>query len=240
MDQFDTLKREATKLERNLEDKVARYQQLVQSIPDSTNNDLFLAESGMGGGTSSPSKTSVEDEATLRHDIQRTLTTLQDLVNTQLQPASEKLGSQSSSLLVKRYREILFDLTGDFEKSRQAHTRKMERLKLMEGAAASKKNSSLDIDNNPDKHLMRELNHISNSQSAAAAVINQATEIRNELRSQGLSFGRITAGMGQIMNNVPGINTIVEKIKRKKSKNDMILIGVISSCILFTIWYLFG
>lgn len=27
MDQFDSLKREATKLERNLEDKVARYQQ---------------------------------------------------------------------------------------------------------------------------------------------------------------------------------------------------------------------
>mmetsp|Transcript_38998 Transcript_38998/g.44901 ORF Transcript_38998/g.44901 Transcript_38998/m.44901 type:complete len:240 (+) Transcript_38998:337-1056(+) len=239
MDQFDTLKREATKLERNLEDKVARYQQLVQSIPDSTNNDLFLAESGMGGGTA-PSKTSVEDEATLRHDIQRTLTTLQDLVTTQLQPASEKLGTQSSSLLVKRYREILFDLTGDFEKSRQAHTRKMERIKLMEGVAASKKNSALEIDNNPDKHLMREFNHISNSQSAAAAVINQATEIRNELRSQGLSFGRITAGMGQIMNNVPGINTIVEKIKRKKSKNDLILIGVISSCILFTVWYLFG
>mmetsp|Transcript_11371 Transcript_11371/g.12207 ORF Transcript_11371/g.12207 Transcript_11371/m.12207 type:complete len:85 (+) Transcript_11371:2-256(+) len=75
MDQFDTLKREATKLERNLEDKVARYQQLVQSIPDSTNNDLFLAESGMGGsGTSSPSKTLVEGEATtglekIRHAI---------------------------------------------------------------------------------------------------------------------------------------------------------------------------
>jgi len=236
MGQFDNLKRDATKLERNLEDKVARYQQLVQSIPDSTNNDLFLAETGMGGNSS----TSVEDEATLRHDIQRTLTTLQDLVTTQLQPASEKLGSQSSSLLVKRYREILFDLTGDFEKSRQAHTRKMERIRLMEGSASKNKNNSLEIDNNPDKHLMREFNHISNSQSAAAAVINQATEIRNELRSQGLSFGRISAGMGQIMGNIPGINTIVEKIKRKKSKNDMILIGVISSCILFTVWYLFG
>lgn len=241
MDQFDTLKREATKLERNLEDKVARYQQLVQSIPDSTNNDLFLAESGMNGGTSS--STSVEDEATLRHDIQRTLTALQDLVTTQLQPASEKLGSQSSSLLVKRYREILFDLTGDFEKSRQAHTRKLERMKLMEGRTANNNNANGKIDSDggmDSRHLMREFNHISNSQSAAAAVIDQATEIRNDLRTQGLSFGRITAGMGQIMGNIPGINTIVEKIKRKKSKDDMIVIGVISSCLLFTLWYLFG
>lgn len=237
--QFDSLKREATKLERNLEDKVARYQQLVHSIPDSSNNDLLLAESGMGASSSSSSSTSVEDEATLRHDIQRTLTTLQDLVATQLQPASEKLGTQSSSLLVKRYREIIYDLSGDFEKSRQSHTRKIERMKLMEGSNASKPNS-LEIDNDGMDSLMRERSHINNSTSAAAAVINQATEIRNDLRNQGMSLGKVQSTMGQILGNIPGINTLVAKIKSKKSKDDMIIIGVIASCILFTLWYLFG
>ena len=217
--------------------KTRNNEQLVHSIPDSSNNDLLLAESGMGA--SSSSSTSVEDEATLRHDIQRTLTTLQDLVTYQLQPASEKLGSQSSSLLVKRYREILFDLSGDFEKSRQSHTRKMERMKLMEGANSSKPNS-LEIDNDGMDHLMRERSHINNSTSAAAAVINQATEIRNDLRNQGMSLGRVQSTMGQIIGNIPGINTLVAKIKSKKSKDDMIIIGVIASCILFTLWYLFG
>ena len=179
--------------------KTHNNEQLVHSIPDSSNNDLLLAESGMGASSS----TSVEDEATLRHDIQRTLTTLQDLVTYQLQPASEKLGSQSSSLLVKRYREILFDLSGDFEKSRQSHTRKMERMKLMEGANSSKPNS-LEIDNDGMDHLMRERSHINNSTSAAAAVINQATEIRNDLRNQGMSLGRVQSTMGQIVGNIPG------------------------------------
>ena len=146
--------------------------QLVQSIPDpTTTNDLFLAESG----NTSSGGPSVHDEATLRHDIQRTLTTLQDLVTTQLQPAAEKTGNHSSSLLVKRYREILFDLSGDFEKSRQSHNRKMERQKLMEGAVGRKK-SPLEVDDAGMSELMRERNHISNSQSAAAAAMASAAD----------------------------------------------------------------
>mmetsp|Transcript_20974 Transcript_20974/g.45642 ORF Transcript_20974/g.45642 Transcript_20974/m.45642 type:complete len:236 (-) Transcript_20974:338-1045(-) len=235
MDQFDSLKREATKLERSLEDKVARYQQLVQSIPDATtSNDLLLAESGMGGASSLAG----EDEAALRHDIQRTMTNLQDLVNTQLQPAAEKSGK---TLLVKRYREILFDLSGDFEKSRQAHTRKIERAKLMEGANANNnRRNPLEVDNMGMDHLMRERSHISNSQSAAAGVINQAVEIRNDLRSQGMSLGRAQSAMGQIASSIPGINTLVEQIRRKRSKDDMIVAGVIAVCILITLFYLFG
>lgn len=244
MERFDSLKREATKLERNLEEKVSRYQQLVQSISDPTSNasnDLFMAESGLGATTATSTSSSVEEEATLRHDIQRTLTTLQDLVSTQLQPAAEALGNSSSLLLVKRYREILFDLKGDYEKSRQSHTRKLERRKLLAGsAAASQTTNSLEIDQTGMDHLMRERQHLHNSSNAATAVIQQAAEIRNDLRAQGSSLGRAQSMMGQIVNNIPGINTVIENIRRKKSKDEMIVIGVIASCILFTVWYLFG
>jgi Golgi SNAP receptor complex protein 1 len=200
---------------------------LVQSPTESTSNELFLAESGMH---------STEDEATLRHDIQRTLTTLQDLITTQLQPASERAGSQNATLLVKRYREILFDLSGDFEKSRQSHVRKQERAKLMEGARSS---STEQVDPAME-HLLRERNHIHNSLNSASAVVAQASEVRSDLRNQGLSLGRVQSTMGRIMGNIPGINTLVENIRRKRSKDDMIVAGVIASCILFTLWYLFG
>lgn len=207
---------------------------MVASIPESsTQNDLFLAESGLNSNTST-----AEDEATLRHDIQRTLTTLQDLVKLQLQPAAERVGSQSATLLVKRYREILFDLSGDFEKSRQAHQRKQERAKLMSGARTSLDGGG--ADDPAMEHLMRERNHIANSQNAAASVINQATEIRSELRTQGLSLGRAKATMGMIAGNIPGLNTVMEQIKKKRSKDDKIVAGVIASCILFTLWYLKG
>eukprot|EP00980_Cylindrotheca_fusiformis_P002471 scaffold584_cov132-Cylindrotheca_fusiformis.AAC.24 len=218
MDNFDSLKREATKLERQLEDKVSRYQQLVQTIPN-TSNDLLLAESGMH---------STEDEATLRHDIQRTLTNMQDLITTKLQPAAERSKSQNSSLLIKRYREILFDLTGDFEKSRLAHVRKQERAKLMEGA----RTNGQDDEDPATAHLMREGRHIGNSLNAASQVISEATEIRSDLRNQGLSLGRVQSTMGTIASNIPGLNTLVDKIKRKRSKDDKILAGFLAESIV--------
>jgi golgi SNAP receptor complex member 1 len=186
--------------------------------------------------------TSNEDEAALRHDIQRTLTTLQDLVNNQLQPAAERQGGPSASLLVKRYREILFDLSGDFEKSRQAHLRKVERARLLEGARTSLDSGSNGRDGaDPGMdHLMRERNHIGNSMNAASAVISQATEIHSDLRNQGLSLGRVQSSMGRIAGNIPGINTLVESIRRRRSRDDMIVAGAIATCILFTLWYLFG
>ena len=198
----------------------------MQSIPESSTNDLFLAEAGLQ---------SKEDEATLRHDIQRTLTTLQDLITTKLQPASERVGSQNASLLVKRYREILFDLSGDFEKSRQAHVRKKERAQLMEGA----RGAGSDQADPSMEHLLRERNHINNSLNSAASVVAQASEVRSDLRTQGLSLGRVQSSVGKIMGNIPGINNLVEKIRRKRSKDDMIVAGVIASCILFTLWYIF-
>jgi Golgi SNAP receptor complex protein 1 len=178
-----------------------------------------------------------EDEATLRHDIQRTLTTLQDLITTQLQPASERVGSQNAMLLVKRYREILFDLTGDFEKARQANVRKQERAKLLEGARSNSQGEGTDP---AMDHLLRERNHIGNSLNAASAVINQASEVRSDLRNQGMSLGRVQSTMGKIAGNIPGLNTLVEGIRRKRTKDDKIVAGVIASCILFTLWYVLG
>jgi Golgi SNAP receptor complex protein 1 len=173
----------------------------------------------------------------MRHDIQRTLQTLQDLITTQLQPAAERVGSPNAMLLVKRYREILFDLSGDFEKARQAHVRKQERAQLMEGARRG--TGSGEVEDPGMEHLLRERNHIGNSMNAASSVIAQASEVRSDLRLQGLSLGRVTSAMGQIANNIPGLNTLVDNIRRKKSMDDKVVAGVISSCICFTLWYLF-
>ena len=85
---------------------------------------------------------------------------------------------------------------------------------------------------------MREHNRIFNLQNAASNVINQAVEIRNDLRNQGMSLGRAKGLMGQIAGNIPGIRVVVEKIHRKQPKDDMIVAGVIAFLILFTLWYL--
>jgi Golgi SNAP receptor complex protein 1 len=126
-------------------------------------------------------------------------------------------------------------LSGDFEKARLAHVRKQERAKLLQGARLG----SAEVDDPGMEHLLRERNHINNSMNAAASVISQASEVRADLRMQGLSLGRVQSTMGRIASNIPGLNTLVDKIRRKRSMDDKIVAGVIASCILFTLWYLF-
>lgn len=150
MEQFDVLRREATKLERSLEDKIARYHQLAQrltsgsmesknSLLDSHNTAAHqrLSPSTPSKTTSSTNTFSEEEEANLSKEINRSLNLLSDLINTKMAPAAQRTNSSQHSLLVKRYREILFDSTADFQKTAQGLSRRREQLQLFRGAAAA-------------------------------------------------------------------------------------------------------
>jgi Golgi SNAP receptor complex protein 1 len=179
-----------------------------------------------------------EEEASLRNDIQRTLSALSDLIQTRLAPAAERSSKSQHQLLVKRYREILFDLTGDFQKTSAQFTRKKEQLELFSGANTT--GSGGEQQDEAMQHLMRERGHIDRSVSASAAVINQASEIHSDLRSQGMSLRGVQGTIIRITSNIPGLNRLVENIRRRRSMDDMVVSGVIAACILFTLWYLFG
>merc|ERR1740139_1733347 len=88
--------------------------------------------------TSSNTTFSEEEEANLSKEINRSLSLLSDLINTKMAPAAERTSkSQQHSLLVKRYREILFDSTADFQKTANGLSRRREQLQLFRGAAAA-------------------------------------------------------------------------------------------------------
>ena len=178
-----------------------------------------------------------KDQAvTLQHDIQRSLGALQDWIATRLDPAAE---SSHQMLVVKRYREILFDLTGDYQKAQQVWQRSQDRMELFKGAA-DRAGAAGDVADPAMESLMRERNHIQNSLNGAHQTLAQASAIRADLGAQRASLNRVTTGIGSIMTNVPGLNSLVDAIRRKRSRDDNILAGVIASCILFTLWYLFN
>ena len=174
-----------------------------------------------------------EQAMALQHDIQRSLQALQDWIATRLDPAAE---TSHQMLVVKRYREIVFDLTGDYQKAQQVWQRSQQRMELFKGADRS---GSGEIQDPAMDSLLRERNHIQNSLNSAGAVLGQAESIRSDLGQQRLGLGRVQSGIGSIVTSIPGINGLVDAIRRKRSKDDKILAGVIASCILFTLWYLF-
>lgn len=233
--QFESLKREATKLERQLEEKVARYQQLAQkcNAQSSASNSMDQnswnkMEQGQTNGASDK-----EQATALQHDIQRSMQALQDWIATRLDPAAT---TSHQMLVVKRYREILFDLTGDYQKAQQVWQRSQQRMELFKGANRS---NSGEIQDPAMENLLRERNHIQNSLNGASQTLAQAQSIRADLGQQRASLTRTMTGIGSIVTSIPGINGLVDAIRRKRSRDDQILAGVIASCILFTLWYLF-
>ena len=264
--EFDRLRREATKLERHLEERVGRYQQLAQSLttgddspfggPSSSFNSrnsssLYAAEAGMArhsapssGGKSGEALT--EEEAALAADINRTISSMTDLIERRMMPCAERTGRSQHTLLVKRYREILFDCSADFKKTSAAVARKREQAELFRGAntgggggngGGGGSNGGRD---EGMEHLLRERSAIGNSLRAADDVLGQAAEVQSELRTQGSSLRGAQGTMLAIAANVPGVNQLIDKIRKKRNKDDIILSGVIAFCILFTLWYVLG
>ena len=184
-----------------------------------------------------------EEEAALAADINRTISSMTDLIERRMKPCAERTGKSQHTLLVKRYREILFDCSADFKKTSAAVARKREQAELFRGAntggGMGGNGGGGDGHDEGMDHLLRERNAIGNSMKAADAVLGQA-EVQSELRSQGASLRGIQGTMLAIAGNVPGLNVLIDKIRKKRNQDDMIVSGVIAFCILFTLWYVLG
>ena len=184
-----------------------------------------------------------EEEATLAADINRTISSMTDLIERRMKPCAERTGKSQHTLLVKRYREILFDCSADFKKTSAAVARKREQAELFRGANTGGGMGRSGNGSGHDEgmeHLLRERNAIGNSMKAADAVLGQAAEVQSELRSQGASLRGVQGTMLAIAGNVPGLNVLIDKIRKKRNQDDMIVSGVIAFCILFTLYYVFG
>jgi len=239
MEEFDTLRREATKLERNLEDKISRYHLLAQKIQvDSplTHRSISHTSSSLEAAESGSNTNSTNEENLLANEINRTLGQMNDLINAKMAPAAERSNKAQHSLLVKRYREILFDSTNDFKKASGAIHRKRESMELFSGAGSN----GMQVEDPAMEQLLRERNAIGNSIKSATSVLNQASDIRNELRNQGVALRGVGTKVLNMAGKIPGLNGLIDNIRRRRGRDDMVVSGTIAVCILFTLWYVLG
>ena len=149
-------------------------------------------------------------------------------------PLAESNQKSQQLLLVKRYREILFDSTADFQKVGAGISRRREAEELFAGRDMSDKGEQRDP---AMEQLLRERNAIGNSLNSAKSVLGQASEVRSALASQGSALRGVGGKVKLIASHVPGLNSLIENIRRKRGRDDAIVSGVIAFCILFTLWY---
>ena len=144
--------------------------------------------------------------------------------------------SGQQSLIVKRFTEIAADFRSDYNRRTTALTSKKNRYDLL-SSSSLQPGSGNDSDTS---QLLRERTALNSSLSSSRTIINQASEIFSSLKVQRNNLQGSGSKVRGIASNVPGINQIVEGIKKRKQRDNMILGGVIAFCTLFTMWYMFG
>ncbi|XP_010265670.1 PREDICTED: Golgi SNAP receptor complex member 1-1 [Nelumbo nucifera] len=211
---WDALRKQARKLEAQLDEQMNSYRKLVSTKSDGAdNNDL---ESG----------------------IDRLLKQLQQ-VNSQMQAWVSSGGSEIVSHTLTRHQEILQDLIQEFYRLRSSLRAKREHASLLEDFREFDR-ARVDLEDgglSAEQALLKEHASISRSTGQMDTVISQAQATLGALSLQHATFGGISSKLTNVSSRFPTVNNILSAIKRKKSMDTIILSLVASVCTFLILIY---
>ncbi|CAK8535617.1 unnamed protein product [Lathyrus sativus] len=211
---WDSLRKQARKIEAQLDEQMVLYRKLVSTKADATEGDL---ESW----------------------IDRLLNQLKQ-VNSQMQAWVSSGGSEMVSHTLTRHQEIYQDLSQEFYRLRSSLRAKQEHASLLDDFKEFDR-TRLDLEEgggSEQQTLLKERASISRSTGQMDSVISQAQATLGALVFQRSTFGGINSKLSNVSSRLPTVNTILSAIKRKKSMDTIILSLVGSVCIflIFIYW----
>ncbi|KAL2936649.1 Golgi SNAP receptor complex member 1-1 [Bienertia sinuspersici] len=210
---WDALRKQARKLEAQLDEQMNSYRKLVVAKADTADNTL---ESG----------------------IEQLLKQL-DQVNNQMRAWVSSGGSEMVSHTLTRHQEILQDLTQEFYRLRSGLRAKQEHASLLQDFMEFDR-SRLDLEEGGDpaeRALLKEHASISRNTGQMDTVISQAQSTLGTLAVQRSTFGGINSKISNVSSRLPTVNQILASIKRKKSMDTLILSLVASVCTFLILIY---
>lgn len=210
---WDALRKQARKLEAQLDEQMNSYRKLVATKAEATDINL---ESG----------------------VEQLLKQL-DQVNNQMRAWVSSGGSEMVSHTLTRHQEILQDLTQEFYRLRSSLRAKQEHASLLQDFKEFDR-SRLDLEEGGDsgeQALLKEHASISRNTGQMDTVISQAQSTLGTLVLQRSTFGGINSKISNVSSRLPTVNQILASIKRKKSMDTIILSLVASVCTFLILIY---
>lgn len=219
---WEELRKEARKLEGELDVKLAAYAKLCSGFESSYRNKADKL------GTDQLAQTKSSE---IRSLLQR----LSD-VNDEMGGAIGGSGDARSHTLA-RHRDILQEFTQEFRRLDSSLGAARDRADLMGLAGENTPLLSVQIQSSTGA-LLRERTLLQSSTAKVDEVLAQAQSVTGSLLDQRRVFESVQSNLATVGEKFPVIRGLLNAIRRKKSKDTLILAGVIAFCIVFTLIYL--
>jgi len=207
---WEELRREARSIERRLEAGIQRYATLE--------------------GFDLENPKSIEEDEKLEGEIEVWLARMGELI--QALDKCDVSGRSANKAQIQRLREILFDYKSEFRNTQSKKSEKRQRKMLLKEVSETSNE-----DRTAEELLLQEKYSLSSSHSATDAILGQAHEVSATLRNQRNAFTNATSRLASIGKAVPGVNTLMQRIQNKRTRDNTILAIVISFCICFILFY---
>eukprot|EP00035_Acanthoeca_spectabilis_P006925 m.130643 g.130643 ORF g.130643 m.130643 type:complete len:227 (-) comp13722_c0_seq2:2336-3016(-) len=174
---------------------------------------------------------------TLTAELERSLKELRDVIS-RMQDAMHETSSGSVQHSLSRHSSLLASHERDFK-------RVSSRIRDARNRAELIPSVQRDIDSyktaeaQRQDHYLAERQSINNSMRGAEDAISIAIAAKEALVSQRGLVTQMQNKMSEVVERFPALNNMLKKINYRKTRDQMIMAGVCSTCIIFTLWYSF-
>lgn len=224
---WEELRKEARKIEGDLDVKLSSYAKLGSRFSH-------------GGYVDSGSPTTVGSSRSwksMEMEIQSLLEKLLDINDGMSRCAASATPTTSVTQKLARHRDILHEFTQEFKRTKGNINSMREHAELLSSVREDISEYKASGSMSPRVQLLRERASIHGSIIHIDDVISQAQSTRAALGSQRAFFGNVQGKVKLLSDKFPIIRDLLGSIRRKKSRDTLILSAVIAACTLFLIIY---
>ncbi|KAL7125880.1 hypothetical protein ABFS83_14G146100 [Erythranthe nasuta] len=223
---WEELRKEARKIEGDLDVKLSSYAKLGARF-----NQGGHVDSG------SPTLGSSRSWKSMDMEIEALLEKLLDINDSMSRCAASAAPTTSVTQKLARHRDILHEFTQEFRRIKGNINSMKEHAELLSSVRDDISEYKASGSVSPRMQLLRERAAIHGSISHIDDVISQAQATRAALGSQRTLFGDVQGKVKILGDKFPVIRGLIGSIRRKKSRDTLILSAVIAACTLFLIIY---
>ncbi|KAF7844845.1 Golgi SNAP receptor complex member 1-2 [Senna tora] len=229
---WEELRKEARKIEGDLDVKLSSYAKLGARF---TQGGLFSCYVDTG----SPPLGSSRSWKSMEMEIQSLLEKLLDINDAMSRCAASAAPATSVTQKLARHRDILHEFTQEFRRIKGNINSMKEHAELLSSVRddISEFKASGTGSMSPRMQLLRERAAIHGNISHIDDVISQAQATRAVLGSQRALFGDVQGKVKLLGDKFPMIRSLLGSIRRRRSRDTIILAAVIAACTLFLIIY---